>query len=264
MLSASHENLHVVLNPADCNLDNIDEDDFVYCWSGARATVGITGGKYCFGCQILVARPVYMEDIPVDQQREFRVGISSVDDPVGNLGDTLRSFGYGVTGKFSNDGKFSDYGERFGVSDVIICCMDLETKPLASIAFYKNGKWLGVAKYFDVGNLSGSALFPHVLLKNMVVLLQFSREDGLIPVQGFKPSSCAIEDGIAVLGPTLSHEHDCELTMLVGLPASGKTTWAEKWVNEHPEKRYVLFGTNLALDQMKVSAFSICYNSFFD
>ncbi|KAG4977931.1 hypothetical protein JHK86_037405 [Glycine max] len=40
--------------------------------------------------------------------------------------------------------------------------------------------------------------------------------------------------------------------MMVGLPASGKTTWAEKWVKDHPEKRYVLLGTNSILDQMKV------------
>jgi len=40
--------------------------------------------------------------------------------------------------------------------------------------------------------------------------------------------------------------------MMVGLPASGKSTWAEKWVKEHPEKRFILLGTNLALEQMKV------------
>lgn len=40
--------------------------------------------------------------------------------------------------------------------------------------------------------------------------------------------------------------------MMVGLPASGKTTWAENWSRDHPDKRYVIIGTNLALDQMKV------------
>jgi heterogeneous nuclear ribonucleoprotein U-like protein 1 len=40
--------------------------------------------------------------------------------------------------------------------------------------------------------------------------------------------------------------------MMVGLPASGKSTWAQKWVKEHQEKRFVLLGTNLALEQMKV------------
>ncbi|XP_057796345.1 uncharacterized protein LOC131012408 isoform X2 [Salvia miltiorrhiza] len=54
------------------------------------------------------------------------------------------------------------------------------------------------------------------------------------------------------MGPAFADESECEVIMMVGLPASGKSTWAEKWVNEHPEKRYILLGTNLALEQMKV------------
>ncbi|TKY71624.1 Heterogeneous nuclear ribonucleoprotein U protein 1 [Spatholobus suberectus] len=55
-----------------------------------------------------------------------------------------------------------------------------------------------------------------------------------------------------VMGPIFTDPRDCEVIMMVGLPASGKTTWAEKWVKDHPEKRYVLLGTNLILDQMRV------------
>ncbi|KAF9617873.1 hypothetical protein IFM89_039092 [Coptis chinensis] len=63
---------------------------------------------------------------------------------------------------------------------------------------------------------------------------------------------CAFEHGNAVMGPAFGNTKDCELMMMVGLPASGKTMWAEKWVKEHPEKQHLLLGTNLALDQMKV------------
>uniref|UniRef100_M1C1B0 Heterogeneous nuclear ribonucleoprotein U 1 n=1 Tax=Solanum tuberosum TaxID=4113 RepID=M1C1B0_SOLTU len=243
------------------------EHGFAYCWSGARSNMGITGGKYCFGCKIVAEQPVNMEDTPLDQQQICRVGISRGDDAVGNLGETQHSFGFGGTGKFSSQGKFSNYGERFGVGDTIICCVDLESSPLASVGFSKNGKWLGTSKQFNAGpgptglevvdcpmkNLHWhSALFPHVLLKNVVVHMQFSIDDGLAPVEGYKPWSCAMEDGKAIPGPSFANLCDCEVMMLVGLPASGKSTWAEKWVKEHPEKRYVLLGTNLALDLMKV------------
>ncbi|KAK4421260.1 Heterogeneous nuclear ribonucleoprotein U-like protein 1 [Sesamum alatum] len=274
--SAAITNLRVVLNPADCDIDfNVGrdglqgsalcEEGFAYCWSGARANIGITRGKYCFGCKIISAQPVVMDDTPLDQQHVCRVGISRGDDAVRNLGETVHSFGFGGTGKFSNSGNFFNYGETFGVGDTIVCCVDLEDRPMASIGFSKNGKWLGVAKYFDAGpsglgivgspikNLQWeSALFPHVLLKNVAVQLQFSIDDGLIPEDGYKPWATAILDGNTVLGPTFANEYDCEVIMMVGLPASGKTTWAEKWVKEHPEKRYVLLGTNLALEQMKV------------
>ncbi|KAL6544783.1 hypothetical protein OROMI_023645 [Orobanche minor] len=274
--SAANSNLRVVLNPADCDIDfNVEgdglrgsalyEEGFAYCWSGARANIGITRGKYCFGCKIVSAQPVHMEDTPLDLQHVCRVGLSRGDDDVRNLGETLNSFGFGGTGKFSNSGNFLNYGERFGVGDTIICAVDLESQPMASISFSKNGNWLGVAKRFDAGpNGLGvvdspvkslhweSALFPHILLKNVVVQLQFSITDGLNPVEGYEPWDAAILDGNAMLGPTFSNVDDCEVIMMVGLPASGKTTWAEKWVKEHPEKRYVLLGTNLALEQMKV------------
>ncbi|KAI4296618.1 hypothetical protein L6164_036564 [Bauhinia variegata] len=266
----------VVLNPADCDLDfNIGsvglvgsalyEKGFAYCWSGARANVGITGGKYCFGCTIISEQPVDMEDTAPDQQHVCRLGISRGDNMVRNLGESEHSFGYGGTGKFSNGEKFLDYGQKFGIGDTVVCYFDLENKPLASIGFSKNGEWLGTAFLFNAGPLGlgvvdsplkdlpwESALFPHVLLKNVVVRMQFSIEDGLVPQEGFKPWATAIEDRNFIMGPTCCDRRDCEVIMMVGLPASGKTTWAEKWVKEHPEKRYVLLGTNLILDQMKV------------
>ncbi|KAJ0983694.1 hypothetical protein J5N97_011949 [Dioscorea zingiberensis] len=265
----------VELNPADCDLDfDVDgnglqgqalhKNGFAYCWSGARATVGISGGKYCFGCKVISEQEVELADTCPDQRHLCRVGISRGDDPVGNLGETANSFGFGGTGKFSNAGKFSEYGTKFGLGDTIVCAVDLESES-AAIGFSKNGKWLGIAKRFDtsskgLGVVSATqkdsflefALFPHVLLKNVMVQLQFSIEDGLIPEEGYKPWNSALQDGNAIVGPSFSSPRDCEVVMLVGLPASGKTTWAENWVKHHPEKRYVVLGTNLALDQMKV------------
>jgi heterogeneous nuclear ribonucleoprotein U-like protein 1 len=142
--------------------------------------------------------------------------------------------------------------------------VDLESKPMASIGFARNDQWLGIAMQFGAGEkglgLVGaavrpaqweSALFPHVLLKNVVVEMQFSREDGLEPVDGYEPWASAFADGNAVFGPVFE-QSECEVMMMVGLPASGKSTWAEKWVKEHPEKRFILLGTNLILEQMKV------------
>lgn len=59
------------------------EHGFAYCWSGARANVGITGGRYCFSCKIVSAQPVDMDDTPLDKQHVCRIGISRGDDQVG-------------------------------------------------------------------------------------------------------------------------------------------------------------------------------------
>nr|GMC65664.1 heterogeneous nuclear ribonucleoprotein U-like protein 1 [Ipomoea batatas] len=285
----------VALNPADCDLGNffrelihlthclcpmrlglvawrnfeigfngllgsaLHEKGFAYCWSGARVNAGIKGGKYCFGCKIISEQRVIMEDTPPAERHECRIGVSRGDNPVGKLGESLQSFGFGGNGKFSSAGKFGNYGESFGVGDTILCCIDLESKP-ASIGFFKNGKWMGMAMQFEVVDspikqrVWESAFFPHVLLKNVVVNLQFSLEDGLECVEGYKPWSSTIEDGKALPGPTFSEVHDCEVIMMVGLPDSGKTTWTENWAQEHPEKRYIVLGRKLIWDKMKVPA----------
>jgi len=45
---------------------------------------------------------------------------------------------------------------------------------------------------------------------------------------------------------------DAEFIMLCGLPACGKTYWAQKHMEANPLKNYVLLGTNAVIDQMKV------------
>ncbi|KAK1556302.1 hypothetical protein Q3G72_002367 [Acer saccharum] len=105
----------------DCDLDfdiednglkgsAIHQEGFAYCWS----------------------------DTPPDQQLFASLGISEGDEPIGNLGETEHSFGFGGTEKSSNAAKFSDFSEKF-------------IRPLASIGFSKNGKLLGTAKHFDAG-----------------------------------------------------------------------------------------------------------------
>ncbi|BBN13062.1 hypothetical protein MPTK1_6g00470 [Marchantia polymorpha subsp. ruderalis] len=274
---AKRTKLRVVLNTADSNLDfnvngngligsSLHEKGFSYCWSGARANLGVLSGRYCFGCKVTAIQKVDMPDTPNDQKNLCRVGVSRGDSDVACLGESKHSFGFGGSGKFSVGGSFKDYGEKFGVGDTIVCAVDLESKPMAKISFSKNGKWLGIAKEFDAGPAGvgvtepvfgqglpwARALFPHLLLKNVTVQMQFSVSDGLVPMQGYKPWDVALEDGLAMEGPRIGNKSDCELLMMVGLPASGKTSWAEQWSRDHQDKRYVILGTNLALDQMKV------------
>ena len=40
--------------------------------------------------------------------------------------------------------------------------------------------------------------------------------------------------------------------MMVGLPASGKTTWVNNRIEEQKEKRYNVIGTNTIMERMKV------------
>lgn len=99
--------------------------------------------------------------------------------------------------------------------------------------------------------------FPSLLLKNVNVYMNFGDSRDSSP-QNFPPPDFEwLEDAIAedvVSGPEAPDSvRDCECIMLVGLPAAGKTTWAEKYVRKHPEKMYNVIGTNAIISQMKVS-----------
>lgn len=43
---------------------------------------------------------------------------------------------------------------------------------------------------------------------------------------------------------------------MVGLPACGKTTWAEKYAAENPDKHFNVLGTNSIIDKMRVCLYS--------
>lgn len=40
--------------------------------------------------------------------------------------------------------------------------------------------------------------------------------------------------------------------MMIGLPAAGKTKWAEKHCQDNPERNINILGTNFIMDKMKV------------
>ncbi|KAG5246877.1 nuclear ribonucleoprotein [Salix suchowensis] len=150
---------------------------------------------------------------------------------MGNLGETLLSFGFEGTGKFSSAGNFESLVKSLRGWRYNPVLVELESKPLAFIGFSENGKWLGFAK--------GLMLAQGVL----------NVEDGLAPEQVYKPWASALDDGNEIMGPSSSDISDCEVVMVAGLPASGKTTWAD----EYPEKLSVLLGRNLILDEMRIA-----------
>ena len=77
------------------------------------------------------------------------------------MGTCQYGYGYGGTGKKSNNRQFDDFGGPFGKNDVIGCYLDLDNK---EIAYTKNGQDLGLA--FNIPkSQSGQTFFPAVVLK---------------------------------------------------------------------------------------------------
>lgn len=97
-------------------------------WAGGRATVGVKEGSFYFEAR-------------VRDEGLVRVGWST---KVGSLelGTDKQSFGFGGTGKKSHAKQFDDYGEPFGLNDIIGCCFD---GPSLQISYVKNGNSFGPA-----------------------------------------------------------------------------------------------------------------------
>ncbi|XP_043975991.1 heterogeneous nuclear ribonucleoprotein U-like protein 1 isoform X1 [Gambusia affinis] len=228
-------------------------EGFAYLWAGARATHGVTQGRVCYEMKINEEIPV--KHLPSSEPDPHVVRIGwSLNNCSTQLGEEPFSFGYGGTGKKSSDCKFADYGEKFGENDVIGCYVDFESSDEVTMGFSKNGVNLGVAFRTSKEALAGRALFPHVLVKNCAVEFNFGqkREPYFPPEEGYTFfHDLPMEDKIrGTKGP--ANKSECEILMMVGLPACGKTTWAIKHAEENPDKKYNILGTNAIMDKMKV------------
>ncbi len=82
------------------------------------------------------------------------------------------SWGYSSTGKKSTGKSFLPYYETFGPGDEITCMVDLTADP-PMVTFAKNGTIIGKAFNLPRARNASQAYFPHVLIKNMEVELDF-------------------------------------------------------------------------------------------
>ncbi|XP_077468165.1 heterogeneous nuclear ribonucleoprotein U-like protein 1 isoform X2 [Stigmatopora argus] len=227
-------------------------EGFAYLWAGARATHGVNCGRVCYEMKINEEIPV--KHLPSSEPDPHVVRIGwSINHSSTQLGEEPFSFGFGGTGKKSSDCKFADYGEKFGENDVIGCYIDFEQGEEVEMGYSKNGVALGVAFKTTKEELAGRALFPHVLVKNCAVEFNFGQKQPYFP----PPDGYTYIHGVpeenkvrGTKGPASKDE--CEILMMVGLPACGKTTWAIKHAETNPEKKFNILGTNAIMDKMKM------------
>ncbi|XP_074786865.1 heterogeneous nuclear ribonucleoprotein U-like protein 1 [Athene noctua] len=228
-------------------------EGFAYLWSGARATYGARQGRVCY--EMKVNEEISVKHLPSTEPDPHVVRVGwSLDSCSTQLGEEPFSYGYGGTGKKSTNCKFENYGETFAENDVIACLVDFECGEEVEMSFMKNGKWLGVAYRIRKEILGGRALFPHVLVKNCAIEFNFGQREetyfSVPPGFTFIQHLPVAERVRGTLGPKSKAE--CEILMMVGLPAAGKTTWAVKHAAANPSKKYNILGTNAIMDKMRV------------
>lgn len=129
-------------------------------WHGTRSNKSVFGksGRFFF-------------EATVTDEGLCRVGWSTGNASL-DLGTDKYGFGFGGTGKKSNNRQFDSYGESFGINDVIGCYLDLER---GSMKFSKNGIDLG--KAFDIpGPLRNDKFHAALVLKNAEMEINFGQD----------------------------------------------------------------------------------------
>ena len=66
----------------------------------------------------------------------------------------------------------------------------------------------------------------------------------------YKPIQQALADHKERAPRQPSSQSSCEIIFLIGLPAAGKTTWAQKFCRDQKEKVYEILGPEMILDKM--------------
>ncbi|XP_034944568.1 heterogeneous nuclear ribonucleoprotein U-like protein 2 isoform X2 [Chelonus insularis] len=226
-------------------------DGFGYVWAGARASYGFTSGKIYYEVKVTHQCNVTLQN--EEYPHVLRAGWSTAFTSM-QLGEEKFSYGYGGTGKISTGNNFTDYGPSFGLNDILGCYLDMESGDEIVITYTLNGESLGEAFRIQKSELEGKALFPHLLTKNCAFVCNFGDEEAWNQkiLDGYSPvGQVDIKDRTP--GPRRPDKREeCEMLMMCGLPASGKTVWANKYASENPEKMYNILGTNALIDKMKV------------
>uniref|UniRef100_A0A1I8J1M0 SPRY domain-containing protein n=1 Tax=Macrostomum lignano TaxID=282301 RepID=A0A1I8J1M0_9PLAT len=145
------------------------------------------------------------------------------------LGEEPLSYGYGGSGKASTDSQFKDYGGPFDSGDVVGCFLEYRDDGVPIISYALDGRSLGVC--YMANEARNKPLFPHLLTKNIGRLTDRDRQRNYLPPD---------------------KREDCTMLMMCGLPAAGKSVWAEKHCSENADKRYCVLGTNSIIDRLKV------------
>jgi len=233
-------------------------DGWGYCYAGARATFGYNTGKVWYEVKYLDNMEVKVEKEPTTF--DLRVGWSTNCSTL-MLGEDNLSWCYSsAEGKMAHMKTFEEYGEKFEKGDVIGAFIDF-TQDEINVTFSKNGEDQGDAFQIAKSELEGKMLFPHIMAKNIKFEVNFgvdkeaaAKENWKDALDGDYVKVGSVEESTRERGsPRIASRDLCEMIMMIGLPASGKTTWVDKHVTENPDKQYNVISTTTMINKMTVN-----------
>ena len=202
-------------------------------WHGSRCTRGVSArGKYYF-------------EATVKDEGLCRVGFST-DQASLDLGTCRFGFGFGGTGKKSNNKQFDSYGRAFGKEEVLGCYLDLDNN---EIYYTINGEDQGLA--FSISNqFKGHVFYPAVVLKNAE--MQFNFGDSKFkytPFEGYRGFTSA--DAKNITNNTKKGANVVEQRKLINNAPQAIIIEPSRELAEQTLKQIQLFKKHLGAPQVK-------------
>ncbi|KAK6058748.1 SPRY domain protein [Cooperia oncophora] len=174
----------------DWIIDPDNQDGLALVWGGVRSTHGILpkcrkNSESSPECtdenvrsivfQVKITDLLPTRHLPFDEldPNDIRVGFSFRSSPL-VLGEYPGSYCCTSLGKRANNNVFTDYGDSFGVGDVITAEINFEN---GQISFWKNSECMGVA-FSNVTIPEDEAVYPHICVKNCRVSVNFGTFPG--------------------------------------------------------------------------------------
>nr|CAD2164756.1 unnamed protein product [Meloidogyne enterolobii] len=264
-------------------IDPDNADGFALMWGGVRANYGIIVPEQRddmppLAFQVKIAELLSLKHLPFEEPdaHDIRLGWSRLGTS-NMLGESPYSFAFNSMANKATGNIFSDYGEPFGIGDVITAVLDINC---GEIRFFKNSQTLGPA-FTDIQFQTGDVFFPHIATKNCKVYVYFGNEfpdnppqsnlntngdntitDEEINQWGLPPDE--VPEGtkwigkidLRMLAPSrrpISDKAHCTIIAMVGLSGVGKTSWVRQYLKEHPEEDWVLLNNDSILQSMAVN-----------
>ena len=233
-----------------------NRDGWGWCYAGAKATHGVNQGKVWYEARMVELMKIWVQKD--EASYDLRLGWSTLDSGL-MLGEGEEGWGFSTLGNKVHNSVFTEYGAKCEKTDVIGSYVDFTDEKVV-FSWSKNGEDLGQAFEIQRSELKGQALFPHIISRNVKFEVNFGHDSSGAPMDNWAASNhtstklSLIPQSQLVKSPArISKRGDCMLVMMVGLPASGKTTWVKKFLQENHDRKFYVLSTEEFLKKMTVN-----------
>mmetsp|Transcript_47979 Transcript_47979/g.133820 ORF Transcript_47979/g.133820 Transcript_47979/m.133820 type:complete len:898 (-) Transcript_47979:97-2790(-) len=219
-------------------LMSLNDGGFQYLLAGARASVGLTAGRYMYEVAIVENKSQSASSsLPSGMMklRQVRVGFATAGASL--FLDTAEAVCFDSEGIFSSGspGNKKRIAEKFGQGDVVAVVLNLDpdSPNRDTVSLFKGGVRASKPQPLPEA-LKGKALFPAVAYRSVTMHLNFGPQP-LRPL----PFACRMIQDAAVEDCTITAapEHKdgrCDVVFPVGLPDQGTFDWIDHFLAKSP------------------------------